>query len=140
MCVIVDETTLEELFTRLSAVERENARIARQLAVLYVQHSSHNGYGEGNVLPPDQLSSVQEAVPGLSNTSNEEQAYRLAKLTVREMQVLRLVAQGFSDAEVGTRLVITRRTVNSYLTSIYSKLSVSSRTAAARYMFEQQFL
>src|SRR3712207_4268275 len=54
-------------------------------------------------------------------------------LTAREIDVLRLVAQGMTDAEVGEKLVISPRTVNGHLTSIYSKLGVTSRTAAARF-------
>jgi ATP/maltotriose-dependent transcriptional regulator MalT len=59
-----------------------------------------------------------------------------AGLTAREVKVLRLVAQGLTDAQVAEQLVISRRTVNWYLTSIYSKLGVSSRTAATRYAIE----
>jgi DNA-binding NarL/FixJ family response regulator len=60
-----------------------------------------------------------------------------AGLTVREVEVLRLVAQGLTDAQVAEQLVISPRTVNFYLTSIYSKLGVSSRSAATRYAMEQ---
>jgi predicted ATPase/class 3 adenylate cyclase/DNA-binding CsgD family transcriptional regulator len=56
-----------------------------------------------------------------------------AGLTGREVEVLRLVAQGLSDAEVAEELVISPRTVNGHLRSIYSKLDVSSRTAAAHF-------
>ena len=59
-----------------------------------------------------------------------------AGLTAREVEVLRLVAQGLTDAQVAEHLVISPRTVNWYLTSIYSKLGVSSRVAATRYAIE----
>ncbi len=58
-------------------------------------------------------------------------------LSPREMDVLRLVAQGMTDAEVAEQLVIARRTVNTHLTAIYTKLNVSSRTAATRLAIEQ---
>jgi predicted ATPase/DNA-binding CsgD family transcriptional regulator len=58
-------------------------------------------------------------------------------LTAREVEVLRLVAQGLTDAQVAEQLVVSPRTVNFHLTSIYSKLQVSSRTAATRYAIEQ---
>ncbi len=57
-------------------------------------------------------------------------------LTQREREVLRLVAQGLTDAQVAKRLVISHRTVNFHLTSIYRKLQVSSRSTATRYTLE----
>jgi DNA-binding CsgD family transcriptional regulator len=53
-------------------------------------------------------------------------------LSARELEVLRLVAEGLSDAEIAARLYLSRRTVNSHLTSIYGKLGVASRTQALR--------
>jgi DNA-binding CsgD family transcriptional regulator/tetratricopeptide (TPR) repeat protein len=57
----------------------------------------------------------------------------LVGLTARELEVLRLVANGLTDAQIAEQLVISRRTVNTHLSSIYSKLGVNSRTAAVRY-------
>jgi DNA-binding NarL/FixJ family response regulator len=54
-------------------------------------------------------------------------------LTAREVEVLRLVAQGMTNEQVAEQLVISPRTVNTHLTSIYSKFGVSSRSAATRY-------
>ena len=53
-------------------------------------------------------------------------------LSSRECEVLRHVALGLTDAEVGETLFISPRTVSQHLRSIYSKLGVSSRTAATR--------
>jgi DNA-binding NarL/FixJ family response regulator len=61
-------------------------------------------------------------------------------LTAREVEVLRLVAQGLSDAQVAQTLVISPRTVNAHLRSIYSKLNITSRTAAAHFAVEQRLL
>jgi non-specific serine/threonine protein kinase len=57
-------------------------------------------------------------------------------LSPRELDVLRLVSDGLTDAEVGARLFLSRRTVTTHLTSIYTKLGVASRTAAARFAIE----
>ena len=57
-------------------------------------------------------------------------------LTVREIEVLRAVAQGLTDTQVAERLVISPRTVHSHLNSIYSKLGITSRSAATRYAIE----
>ncbi len=58
-------------------------------------------------------------------------------LTAREVEVLRLVARGLTDAQVAEELVLSRRTVSTHLTSIYSKLGVNSRSAATRFALEQ---
>jgi DNA-binding CsgD family transcriptional regulator len=54
-------------------------------------------------------------------------------LTAREVDVLRLVAVGLSDAEVAERLSLSVRTVNAHLRSVYRKLGVSSRAAASEF-------
>jgi DNA-binding NarL/FixJ family response regulator len=57
-------------------------------------------------------------------------------LTPRELEVLRLVAQGYTDQAVATRLRLRPRTVSSYLSAIYGKLGVRTRTAAAHWLLE----
>ncbi len=59
-----------------------------------------------------------------------------AGLTTREVEVLRLLAHGLTYAEIAEKLVISRRTVNGHATSIYSKLGVTSRSAATRFAAE----
>ena len=59
-----------------------------------------------------------------------------AGLTARQIEVLRLVSEGLSDAEVAERLYLSRRTVSTHLTAIYGKLNVSSRAAATRFAVE----
>jgi predicted ATPase/DNA-binding CsgD family transcriptional regulator len=61
-------------------------------------------------------------------------------LTPRELDVLRLVAQGLTNAQVAEELVISPRTVHAHLRSIYSKLDVNSRTAATRYAIEHNLV
>ena len=55
------------------------------------------------------------------------------RLTMRELDVLRLVAAGLSDAETAGQLYLSVRTVNAHLRSIYRKLGVRSRAAAGRF-------
>ena len=61
-------------------------------------------------------------------------------LTAREVEVLRLVVQGLTDAQIAEQLIISPRTVNSHLTSIYGKIGVSSRSAATRYAMEHHLV
>jgi DNA-binding NarL/FixJ family response regulator len=52
------------------------------------------------------------------------------------VEVLRLVAAGLSNPQIAQRLVVSTRTVEAHLRSIFSKLEVTSRTAAARFALE----
>lgn len=57
----------------------------------------------------------------------------IADLTPRELEVLRLLAAGRTDRDIGAELSISPRTVGGHVTSILSKLRVESRTAAAAF-------
>jgi DNA-binding CsgD family transcriptional regulator len=61
-------------------------------------------------------------------------------LTGREIEVLRLLAQDLSNPQIAARLVISRRTVDAHLRSIYDKLGVKSRDAAIRVAGEKQLM
>jgi non-specific serine/threonine protein kinase len=63
-----------------------------------------------------------------------------AGLSAREVDVLRLVAQGLTNAEVAEKLFISSRTVGWHLGSIYRKLGFSSRTEATRFAVEHGLL
>jgi DNA-binding NarL/FixJ family response regulator len=58
------------------------------------------------------------------------------ELTEREAQVLACLARGRSNKEIGAALVISEKTVARHLSNIFTKLGVTSRTAAAAYAFE----
>ncbi len=59
-----------------------------------------------------------------------------AGLTPREVEVLGLVAEGLTSAQVAHRLFLSPRTVEAHLTSIYHKLGVTSRAGATRFALE----
>jgi DNA-binding NarL/FixJ family response regulator len=58
-------------------------------------------------------------------------------LSERELEVLRLVAQGLTNTKIAEQLVLSPLTVNAHLRSIFNKLDVTSRTAAARVALER---
>jgi DNA-binding NarL/FixJ family response regulator len=57
-------------------------------------------------------------------------------LSRRELEVLRLVAGGKTNREIGSTLVISEHTVARHVQNIYAKLGVSSRAAATAFAFE----
>jgi ATP/maltotriose-dependent transcriptional regulator MalT len=62
------------------------------------------------------------------------------RLSGREEEVARLVAQGLSNAEVGERLFISSRTVSTHLQHIYRRLGLPSRAALIRYVVDGSHL
>jgi DNA-binding NarL/FixJ family response regulator len=70
-------------------------------------------------------------VPCWPGAGDEAGAGPLAK---RETDVARLVAEGLTNRQIGTRLFISERTVDSHVRSILNKLGVSSRAQIAAWM------
>ncbi|HEU5377021.1 MAG TPA: LuxR C-terminal-related transcriptional regulator [Ktedonobacteraceae bacterium] len=62
----------------------------------------------------------------------------LPQLTPREREVLALVAQGLQNKEIAVKLVLSPRTVEAHLRSIYEKLNINSRSAAIRIAIEMK--
>ncbi len=139
------ETLREEIGAPLPPVE--HVAYYRAVALSRTQLGAHafaKAWAEGRTMSPEQVlaapeqvalpASTQEEGP-LSPTSVSSPLYPDV-LTAREVEVLRVVAQGLTNEQVAERLVISPRTVDTHLTSIYSKIGVSSRTAATRYAIE----
>lgn len=63
-----------------------------------------------------------------------------AELSERELEVLRLIAQGLSNAIIGERLFISEKTVKSHVGNILSKLHLADRTQAAVYAWREGFV
>ena len=101
-------------------------------------------WAEGRTMTLDQVSALAEAEPVVppppevaAEPSPQLHAQRRQYgLTPREVEVLRLVANGLTDAQIADQLVISPRTVGKHLQSIYSKLYLPSRSAATRWAIE----
>jgi DNA-binding NarL/FixJ family response regulator len=65
---------------------------------------------------------------------------RQTPLSPRQTEILQLVADGLSTADMARKLWVTEQTVKFHLANIYRKLGVSNRTAAARWAYEQGLL
>ncbi len=89
--------------------------------------------GSATIPPP----TLAEA---LSAASTKTAPTYPAGLTAREMEVLRLLATGLTDAQIAEQLVLSLHTIHAHLRTIYSKLGVTSRSAATRYAFEHQLM
>jgi len=84
-------------------------------------------YRGESALSPEIASKVVRQATGRRPASAADQ---IEPLTPREIEVLRLVAQGMTNREVGQELGISHRTVQGHLASTYDKLDANSRTEA----------
>jgi DNA-binding CsgD family transcriptional regulator len=86
------------------------------------------------------LDVLAEYLNDSSGSKKTEASPPPAGLTAREMDILRLVAQGLTDLQIAQTLTISPRTVNAHVTSIYHKIGVNSRTAATRFAIERKMV
>lgn len=77
-----------------------------------------------------------QAIPNPSTSPT----HSIDSLTPRELDVLQLLAQELSNPQIAEQLVVSRRTVDAHLRSIYDKLGVKSRDAALRVAQERSLL
>ncbi len=72
-------------------------------------------------------------VPGGSAQAGAGQLPTETQLTMREQEILRLVARGFSNAEIANELLVSENTVKSHVKNILGKLHMKNRSEAANY-------
>lgn len=88
-------------------------------------------YGGDAYLSPAVTRMVLGMVTPVAARRRQEAAERLRALTPRESEVLRLVAEGMSNAEIGRRLHMSETTIKTYVSRILAKLDCSNRVQAA---------
>jgi NarL family two-component system response regulator LiaR len=90
------------------------------------------GYLIKDSSPQDLLQAIRDVYRGEPSMSPT-----IAQKLMREVAVLRLVAQGLSNQEIGERLVISERTVRTHVSNILDKLHLANRTQAALYALKE---
>jgi DNA-binding NarL/FixJ family response regulator len=110
------------------------------------------GYLVKDVLKADLLRAIHTAKAGKPTLHPDAQHYlmqqvltpaplsRLNDLTKREEEVLRLIAQGYSNKEISMTLHLTEGTVKGYVSAILAKLEVADRTQAALYAVKHRLI
>ena len=139
------EVLREVMGTPMHPVYRANyEQVRAQARAALSKQAFRTAWAEGRAMTPQQalVARAGQEWPTImpQHLSAPPSPLYPAGLTAREVEVLRLIAQGWTDAQIAERLIISPRTVNRHTTSLYSKLSVSSRASATRYAIEHHLL
>lgn len=139
------ERQLARLRAQLSEEEMQSAwTIGR--AMTPVEALAVPGHAANKTSISAMASVASSSIPTFSSPPASVTAHSSLKplypndLTPRELDVLRLLAQGWTDPQIAEHLFISPRTVNRYTTSIYSKIQVTTRSAATRYAIEKKIV
>jgi predicted ATPase/serine/threonine protein kinase/DNA-binding CsgD family transcriptional regulator len=141
------EVLREDIGATRSPFERVSyERAVASASTLLGEKSFATAWAHGRSMTPGQALAAQ--TPEVKLTPGESSSTLPAAfiptypngLTAREMEVLRLLAQGLTSAQIAEQLVLSVLTVNTHVRSIYSKLGVSSRSAATRWAIEHHLV
>ena len=120
---------LEPLEARLADLDRQRLRTAMGAEAF------EDEYAAGRTLDPVQVLTAlgaKDTAAGQPRMALPGEAATV--LTPRELDVLKLVAQGLSNPDIARRLVVSEHTVHRHLANILRKLGLSSRAAAAAWV------
>jgi two-component system nitrate/nitrite response regulator NarL len=101
---------------------------------------SIRGVRDGDLAMPRKIAArtIQDLVAGVGLRGSEHGSPGLDSLSPREDEILRLLAEGMTDREIGEALTISTRTVESHVRNILRKLDARNRAAAARLYLERR--
>jgi predicted ATPase/DNA-binding CsgD family transcriptional regulator len=118
--------TLQPLEARLAGLDRQRLRAAMGAEAFEAEYAAGRALDLTQVVA--ELGRRDAAADQMQVAASGE---AVTVLTGRELDVLKLVAQGLSNAEIARRLVLSEHTVHRHLANILRKLGLSSRAAAA---------
>jgi DNA-binding NarL/FixJ family response regulator len=77
-----------------------------------------------------------ERFTAAARPADAAQSPRLSELTARELEVLRLIARGRSNAEIATELVLGENTIKTHVSRVFAKLGLRDRAQAVVVAYE----
>ncbi len=125
---------------RLPIYQEEYTQAVATARTQLSQRAFEAAWEEGRGMTPEQALAALDRLPppAVPATQTPPASSMPEGLTPREVEVLRLLAQGLTNREIAEHLVVSSFTIQTHLKSIYGKLGVTTRTAATRYALDHQ--
>jgi DNA-binding NarL/FixJ family response regulator len=136
--VVLVVTTLDDT-SMLAALEAGACGLLRRSEAVpeRLVEAMHSARGGDGTIPPDLLGRLLSQVGQLQRQVLSPRGLRFTGLSDREVEVLKLVADGFDTAEIAGTLCYSERTVKNVIHDITSRLSLRNRTHAVAYALRQ---
>ncbi|HEX4704576.1 MAG TPA: LuxR C-terminal-related transcriptional regulator [Pseudonocardiaceae bacterium] len=134
--LVASELDDKDVFTALENGVCAAARRSDTTADVLVRLATAAAAGEG-ALPPDLLGRLLHRVSGLQRQVLEPQGLRLAGITARETDVLRMVAAGLSTKEIAEKMCYSQRTVKSIMHDVINRFQLRNRCHAVAYAMRE---
>ncbi|HLJ34353.1 MAG TPA: LuxR C-terminal-related transcriptional regulator, partial [Ktedonobacteraceae bacterium] len=135
----VAETILNPNVDLMTAERADYERVVESMRSKLGDKAFKTALAEGRILTPEQALTLPEEdlVPRSPASVISQPAPTYPDgLTPRQVEVLRLLAEGQTVDQIAEQLVVSSRTVSTHITAIYRKIQVNSRSAATRYAIE----
>ncbi len=141
------EARREEMGAPITPINRaHHTEMAQRARARLGPSASDAAWGRGRAMTFEEVAtfalreapaSTQAILPASQTAPGDSGS---SELTTRELDVLRLVAEGLTNKEIAERLVLSHRTVQNHLYSIFSKLDVTTRSAATRHALQHNLV
>ena len=136
MLTVSDEE--EDLYEAIKA--GANGYLLKEISIEEVADAIRAVVQGQSLISPSMASKLLSEFNTLVKRAEEKQQYPAPRLTDRELEVLKLVAQGMSNREIAEQLYISENTVKNHVRNILEKLHLHSRMEAVVYAVREKLL
>jgi DNA-binding NarL/FixJ family response regulator len=136
MLTVSDEE--EDLYEAIKA--GANGYLLKEISIEEVADAIRAVVTGQSLISPSMASKLLTEFNSLARRAEEKQQMPVPRLTDRELEVLKLVAQGMSNREVADELYISENTVKNHVRNILEKLHLHSRMEAVVYAVREKLL
>jgi two-component system NarL family response regulator len=114
--------------------------LLKEISIEEVAHAIRAVMSGQSLITPSMASKLLTEFTNLAKKADERQSVPTPRLTDRELEVLKLVAQGMSNREIAGELYISENTVKNHVRNILEKLHLHSRMEAVVYAVREKLL